>query len=68
MLSQIFFDFLIDALRLILRHSGGTSSSKREVYNSQTSFIWVVKERREGQVRNFLLLYVHYIPLLMLFI
>ena len=31
MLPQI-LKIYIDALRLILRHSGGTSSSKREVY------------------------------------
>ena len=38
MLSQSIF-FLIDALRLILRHSGGTSSQlKKESLHSQTLF------------------------------
>ena len=49
---------------MILRHSG-TTSSLLEVYIARHSFILVVKET-EGvrRVRNFLLLCVHYIPLL----
>ena len=46
----------IDALRLILGVL--IVSSKREVYTAKLSFIWVVKERGRGRVRNFLLLCV----------
>ena len=45
-------------------------SSKREIYTARLSFICVVKERgggEGGRAWNFLLLCVHYTPLLMLF-
>ena len=41
-MQPTFFIFLIDALRLILGHSG----AKRKVYTARLSFIWVVKEKR----------------------
>ena len=46
MLPLNFFFFLIDALRLILRHSGGTRSVlKRKFTQPDSSSIWVVKEK-----------------------
>ena len=44
----------------MLRHSGGTStsggtsSSKREVYTARLGFIWVVKEKGRGMDAEFL--------------
>ena len=59
MLSQIFF-YNFDALRLILWLL--VVSSQREVYTARPSCIWVVKEGGWGEgVRNFILLFVHYI-------